>query len=144
LKAEDVERLKTIELIRDYLTQRDEKIKEHNINIGANKEFAINGRNLTNLGVFRKYVESYLENHSAINKKMTLMSRQLAPTAQGIPLEIYAFSSDKRWENYEYIMADIFDHLLAAIPFFELEVFELPTTLNRVSAQDEQRANGSV
>jgi len=74
-------------------------------------------------------VERYLESHSAINKNMTLMSRQLAPTTQGLPLEIYAFSSDKRWENYEYIMADIFDHLLAAVPFFGLEVFELPSTL---------------
>ena len=60
---------------------------------------------------------------------MTLMSGQLAPTPQGLPLEIYAFSSDKRWENYEYIMADIFDHLLAAVPFFGLEVFEFPSTL---------------
>jgi miniconductance mechanosensitive channel len=63
------------------------------------------------------------------NKNMTLMSRQLAPIPQGLPLEIYAFSSDKRWENYEYIMADIFDHLLAAVPFFGLEVFELPSIL---------------
>lgn len=56
------------------------------------------------------------------------MVRQLEPTAQGIPLEIYAFSSDKRWENYEYIMADIFDHLIAAVPYFDLEIFELPST----------------
>lgn len=129
LTEAEVEELKKIDLIRSYLSQRNEKIKEHNQQQGINKELAINGRNLTNLGVFRKYVEGYLENHSAINKNMTLMSRQLAPTTQGLPLEIYAFSSDKRWENYEYIMADIFDHLLAAVPFFELEVFELPSTL---------------
>lgn len=129
LTDEEVEALKKIDLIRPYLTQRNEKIREHNRQQGINKELAINGRNLTNLGVFRKYVESYLESHSAINKNMTLMSRQLAPTTQGLPLEIYAFSSDKRWENYEYIMADIFDHLLAAVPFFGLEVFELPSTL---------------
>ncbi len=129
LTETEVEELKKIDLIRNYLVQRNEKIKEHNQQQGINKELAINGRNLTNLGVFRKYVESYLDNHSAINKNMTLMSRQLAPTTQGLPLEIYAFSSDKRWENYEYIMADIFDHLLAAVPFFDLEVFELPSTL---------------
>ena len=58
---------------------------------------------------------------------MTLMTRQLEPTSQGIPLEIYAFSSDKRWQSYEYIMADIFDHILAAVPYFKLEIFELPT-----------------
>lgn len=130
LTEEEISALKKIQLISAYLTQRNEKIRAHNEQHGIDKQLAINGRNLTNLGVFRKYVESYLENHSAINKKMTLMSRQLAPTPQGIPLEIYAFSSDKRWENYEYIMADIFDHLLAAVPYFGLEVFELPSSLN--------------
>ncbi len=129
LSGEDVERLKKIQLISDYLIQRNSKIQEYNQQQEADKSLAINGRNLTNLGVFRKYVETYLEKHSAINKKMTLMCRQLPPTPQGLPLEIYAFSSDKRWENYEYIMADIFDHLLAALPYFELEVFELPTSL---------------
>jgi miniconductance mechanosensitive channel len=79
------------------------------------------------LGVFRKYVESYIENHPAINKTMMIMVRQLEPTTQGIPLEIYAFSSDKRWENYEYIMADVFDHVIAAVPYFELELFEQPS-----------------
>jgi len=93
---------------------------------------AINGRNLTNIGVFRKYVNDYLQNHSAVNKGMTLLIRQLPPTPQGIPLEIYAFSADKRWENYEYVMADIFDHLLAALPYFELEVFELPSSFSTV------------
>lgn len=95
----------------------------------------MNGRNMTNLGVFRTYIERYLESHSAINDDMTLMTRQLAPTPQGIPLEVYAFSSDKRWENYEYIMADIFDHILASVPYFSLEVFELPTQL-----QDKTKA----
>lgn len=129
LGANDVESLKRIELITQYLETRGKKIASFNQERGVNKDLPINGRNLTNLGVFRKYVESYLENHSAINKDMTLMIRQLSPTPQGIPLEIYAFSSDKRWENYEYIMADVFDHLLAALPYFELEVFELPTSL---------------
>ncbi len=90
---------------------------------------ALNGRNHTNFGVFRKYVSEYLENNPAVNKGMTLMVRQLSPTTQGIPLEIYAFSADKRWENYEYVMADIFDHLLAALSHFDLEVFELPVSL---------------
>ncbi|WP_425237063.1 mechanosensitive ion channel family protein [Ulvibacterium sp.] len=129
LSPENVESLKRIEVIAQYLKTRSEKIAAFNQERGVNKSLPINGRNLTNLGVFRKYVESYLEAHSAINKDMTLMTRQLSPTPQGIPLEIYAFSSDKRWENYEYIMADIFDHLLAALPYFELEVFELPTSL---------------
>ena len=82
---------------------------------------------MTNLGVFRKYLQTYIENHSGINKEMFIMVRQMAPTPQGLPLEIYAFSSDKRWENYEYIMSDIFDHALAAVPYFDLELYELST-----------------
>ncbi|MDC6390459.1 mechanosensitive ion channel [Maribacter sp. PR1] len=126
LTNEDVECLEKIELVRPYLIDIDEKINAHNEKNKIDKALAVNGRNLTNIGVFRKYVQEYLGNHPAVNKGMTLMVRQLAPSPQGIPLEIYAFSADKRWENYEYIMADIFDHLLAALPYFKLEVFELP------------------
>lgn len=129
LTNDDVENLKKIQLIQSYLTTRSEQIQSYNTTNEINKELEINGRNLTNIGVFRKYVNDYLQSHSAVNRNMTLMVRQLAPTSQGIPLEVYAFSSDKRWENYEYIMADIFDHLLAALPYFGLEVFELPTSL---------------
>jgi len=124
-----VEELKKVSLISGYLADRQAKIKAANEESGVDKSLLVNGRNMTNLGVFRKYIESYLENHSAINDKMTLMTRQLEPTTQGIPLEVYAFSSDKRWQNYEYIMADIFDHILAAVPYFDLEIYELPTQL---------------
>jgi len=127
LTKDEVDSLKKIQLITSYLNSRQEDIDNHNTEKGADKEWLINGRNLTNLGVFRKYIDSYLNNHSAINKDMMIMARQLAPTPQGIPLEIYAFSSDKRWENYEYIMSDIFDHLIAALPYFDLEIFELPS-----------------
>lgn len=126
LTKEDIEKLKGIGLITAYLERRESDIEKYNTDNNINKELAINGRNLTNIGVFRKYVESYVANHSGINKNMMLMARHLAPTSQGIPLEIYAFSSDRRWENYEYIMADIFDHLMAAVPYFDLELFELP------------------
>ncbi len=129
LDDKDIENLKKIELIRDYLNDRSGKIAAYNEKHQVNKELKINGRNLTNLGVFRKYVESYLENHTAVNKEMTMMTRQLHPTTQGIPLEVYVFSKDKRWQNYEFIMADIFDHLLAAVAYFDLEVFELPSNL---------------
>ncbi len=125
LTDDDVEKLKKINLISDYLKDRKTDIDTYNTNHNIDKSVLINGRNLTNLGVFRKYIQSYIENHSAINKDMTIMTRQLAPTAQGLPLEIYAFSSDKRWSNYEYIISDIFDHSLAAVPYFDLEVFEL-------------------
>ncbi len=91
------------------------------------KSMAINGRNLTNFGVFRKYITKYLENYPSLNKDMILLCRQLQPTTQGIPLEIYAFTKDKRFENYEYIMADVFDHIIASVPYFDLEIFELPS-----------------
>ncbi|MEN8185753.1 MAG: mechanosensitive ion channel domain-containing protein [Bacteroidota bacterium] len=126
ITANEVNKLKNIHLVESYLNTRQEDIKKYNIDNEVNKELLINGRNLTNLGVFRKYVETYIENHSAINKEMMIMTRQLAPTTQGIPIEIYAFSSDKRWQNYEYIMADIFDHVIASVPYFDLEIFELP------------------
>ena len=129
LTPEEVEKLKKIQVVEAYIANRDEQIKSYNASNQINKELLVNGRNLTNFGVFRKYVTDYVEQHSAINTGMTLMVRQLQPTPQGIPLEIYAFSSDKRWENYEYVMADIFDHLLAALPYFSLEVFELPVSL---------------
>ena len=131
LTQEDINALKKIELLAPYLDQRNDKIIAYNTENKVNKELLINGKNLTNIGVFRKYVESYLENHSALNKEMTMMTRQLSPTSQGVPLEIYAFSSDKRWQNYEYIIADVFDHLLSAVPYFDLEIFELPTSMPR-------------
>ncbi len=127
LLPEKVNELKNIQLISDYLNSRQKIIDDYNKNNKIDKHLLINGRNLTNLGVFRKYIETYVEKHSAINTDMSLMVRQLAPTTQGIPIEIYAFSKDKRWQNYEYIMADIFDHLIAAVPFFGLELFELPS-----------------
>ncbi len=126
LTASEVDKLKEIQLITSYLNSSQNKISSYNSTNNVDKTLLLNGRNLTNLGVFRKYIDTYLKNHSAINKDMMIMVRQLAPTTQGIPLEIYAFSSDKRWENYEYIMSDIFDHLIAALPYFDLEIFELP------------------
>jgi len=134
LSNNDVEKLKKIQLISAYIESRQADIEAYNLQNEIDKELAINGRNLTNIGVFRKYINSYLENHSAINENMMIMVRQMDPTPQGIPIQIYAFSSDKRWLNYEYIMSDIFDHSLAAVPFFDLELFELPngTSFNKI------------
>ena len=134
LTDEEIEKLKNVQLIANYLNTRNEKISNYNQKNNIDKTLLLNGQNLTNIGVFRKYIESYLSNHSAINSKMTMMTRQLAPTPQGIPIEVYVFSSDKRWTNYEYIMSDIFDHLLAAVSYFDLELFELPTSLQKVDA----------
>lgn len=125
LSNEDINRLKKIEIIADYINTRSKEITNHNTENDIDKSVLINGRNLTNFGLFRKYLQTYIEKHSAINKDMTLMVRQLEQTPQGIPMEIYAFSSDQRWQNYEYIMGDIFDHVLAAVNYFDLEVYEL-------------------
>jgi len=128
LSDSEVIKLKDIQLISKYLDTSQEKINDFNNDQNIDKKILLNGRNLTNIGVFRKYAETYVENHSGINKDMTIMVRQLAPSTQGIPIEIYAFSADKRWKNYEYIMADIFDHLLAAVSYFDLAIFELPNS----------------
>ncbi len=96
----------------------------------VNKNLLINGRNLTNLGLFRNYTEAYLESHPQVNTNMTIMCRQLAPSSQGIPLEIYVFSKDKEWKNYEHITSDIFDHLLASTKYFYLECFEFNPSIS--------------
>lgn len=127
LSAEDLERFKKIELIKPYLEHRQKDVDKFNIQTNADKEVQINGRNQTNLGVFRYYIDAFLNENSAINKDLALMVRHLEPTSQGLPIEIYCFSKDKRWVNYEHIQADIFDHILAAIPYFDLEIFESPT-----------------
>ena len=130
LSNNEIDKLKNIELISEYLVNFQGKINSYNKENNINKELLLNGRNLTNIGVFRKYIDSYINNHSAINSDMMIMTRQLPPTSQGLPIEIYAFSSDKRWANYEYIMADIFDHVLASVSYFDLELFEFPSSLN--------------
>ncbi len=127
LSAEDIEKLKRIKLIAPYLDNRQAEIDKYNESNNIDKSLLINGRNQTNLGVFRKYADSYLREHSAIHKEMYLIVRHREPTMNGIPLEILCFSRDKRWENYEYISADIFDHLIAAIPYFDLKIFEAPS-----------------
>lgn len=127
LSPEDIERMSRIQLIKPYLEHREKEVSKYNSQTEANKELLINGRNQTNLGVFRYYIDAFLNENTAINKELFLMVRHLAPTDKGIPIEVFCFSSDKKWQNYEHIQADIFDHILAAIPYFDLEIFELPT-----------------
>ncbi|TRZ45253.1 mechanosensitive ion channel family protein [Robertkochia solimangrovi] len=126
LSEEDLNRFSEIQAIKSYIDHRQRDIDKFNRENEIDKHLFVNGRNQTNLGIFRKYCDLYLNNHPAINKELMIMTRHLAPTPQGIPLEIYAFSADKRWENYERIMADIFEHIIAAVPYFDLEIFESP------------------
>ncbi|MDR5590176.1 mechanosensitive ion channel family protein [Christiangramia sp. SM2212] len=127
LTSEKIEELKKIKLIAPYLETKQSEIDKYNESNNVDKSLLINGRNQTNLGIFRKYADTYLHEHSAVHKEMYIIVRHLAPTANGIPLEILCFSRDKRWENFEYISADIFDHLIAAIPYFDLQLFEAPS-----------------
>ncbi len=127
LTPEKMEELKKIQLVKNYIEHRQLEIDRHNERVQADKKVLINGRNQTNFGVFRKYLDSTLRNNTGVNNDMMIMVRQLQPTPQGIPLEIYCFSADKRWENYEAIMSDVFDHVIAAVPYFDLELFEEPS-----------------
>lgn len=128
LTEEELAKMKKIQLITKYVEHRQIEIDKFNSFHQVDKSLPINGRNLTNFGLFRKYISCYLENYPSLNKDMILLCRQLQPTAQGIPLEIYTFTKDKKFENYEYIMADIFDHIIASIGFFDLEIFELSSS----------------
>ncbi|MCL9804290.1 mechanosensitive ion channel family protein [Flavobacterium amniphilum] len=133
VREEELEDFKKIQLISSYIEKKQVDIRKHNELHEVDKTLSINGRNLTNFGLFRKYLTKYLENYPGLNKDMLLLCRHLQPTSQGIPLEVYAFSKDKRFENYEYIMSDIFDHILASVVYFDLEVFEMPSSKNAIS-----------
>lgn len=132
LHNEDLNQMKKVQLISSYIETRQAEIEKYNGLHGVDKSLALNGRNMTNLGLFRKYIMQYLVTHPGLNKDMHIMCRQLQSSAHGVPLEIYAFSSDKRWANYEYIMADIFDHVMASVIYFDLEIFELPSEIGRL------------
>lgn len=125
LNSDEVSELKKINLISDYLKDKSSEINDYNSKLNIESNDLINGRNLTNLGIFRIYVEKYLLSHPLTNDDLTLMCRQLEPTSQGIPIQIYTFTKDKEWTKYESIASDIFDHLLSSIKYFHLESFEL-------------------
>lgn len=127
LEDQELLDLKKIDLLTSYINLRKSEIDNYNLGNKIDKTLAINGRNLTNLGLFRKYITQYLQQYPGLNKEMLMLCRQLQPTPYGLPLEIYAFSKDKRFENYEYIMADIFDHIIASVSYFDLEIFVMPS-----------------
>jgi len=120
----ELEKFKKIQSLTSYIEHRQKDIDKNNERLGIDKSLLLNGRNLTNAGLYRKYIDNYIANHSGTHKKMTMMVRHLAPTANGLPLELYVFTSTTKWADYEHIMADIFDHLIAAAPFFDLQIYE--------------------
>ena len=123
LNLEEVNRLSKINLIKDYLTTKKEEIIKERETI-ENSELVINGRQLTNIGVFREYAFNYLKKSEHIDQSGTVMVRQLENTPQGMPLEIYCFTNDSEWGKYEIILADIFDHLLVSSKEFDLEIMQ--------------------
>jgi miniconductance mechanosensitive channel len=119
-----IEKFKTIYLLKDYMEEKLKEINVHNIDKKINEADVVNRRSLTNVGTFRAYIKFYLKNNAKIHNDMTFLVRQLAPQSDGLPIEIYVFSNDTNWVNYEGIQSDIFDHLLAILPEFDLEVFQ--------------------
>lgn len=130
-------RLLKVERIRDYLLERHREIETFNSSGGIDKSVLINGRHMTNIGIFRQYAEVYIRQNPFINAEMTYMVRQLQPTQHGLPIEVYAFSREKALERFEGVAADIFDHLFAAISYFDLEVFESPSGGERKVAEED-------
>ena len=120
-------RFSKMQLLKDYIEDRKKQIDEHNQNNQIDENDRVSRRSMTNIGVFRVYVENYLKNHPMINQKMTFLVRQLPPSDKGLPIEIYVFCKDTDWGRYESIQADIFDHILAVVAEFELRLFQNPT-----------------
>jgi miniconductance mechanosensitive channel len=127
LNQDDIEQLHDFRLLDSYLTVKQSELLSWNSQLEAEERLPVNSRQLTNLGTFRAYVENYLRENQDIRKDMTLLVRQMAPTADGLPLELYCFTNTTAWARYEAIQSDIFDHLLAILPEFGLRVFQHPS-----------------
>ncbi|MFU8847414.1 MAG: mechanosensitive ion channel family protein [Opitutales bacterium] len=122
-----LERFKRIRLLRPYLDAKLEEIQKYNADVGDDLNELINGRRLTNIGTFRAYCLAYLRKHPKVRQDLTLLVRQLAPSEHGLPVEIYFFSNDIVWANYEDIQADLFDHFLSILPEFKLSTYQAPS-----------------
>lgn len=124
---EMIDRFRKINLVSDYVEQKESELAEYNKSNNVDNSVLVNGRRQTNLGVFRAYLMAYLRSNPNIRQDMTFLVRQLQPGESGIPMEIYVFSKVQEWASYENIQSDIFDHVLAAVPEFELQVFQNPS-----------------
>jgi len=123
---ERLHRYSKIDYIKEYIDQKQTELDTHNATFNVNDSL-VNGRRITNIGTFRAYIKAYLTSHPKINQELTLLVRQLATSDSGVPIEIYAFSADKNWANYETLQADIFDHLFAVAREFDLRLFQRPS-----------------
>ncbi|WP_446009118.1 mechanosensitive ion channel family protein [Candidatus Electrothrix sp.] len=127
LTEEELDELGKIRILQKYLRSKREEISKYNRARGAETSEAINGRCQTNVGLYRAYITAWLQENPKIHDKMTFLIRQLEPGDTGLPLEIYVFSNDQVWANYEALQADIFDHLIAILPYFHLRIFQQPS-----------------
>jgi miniconductance mechanosensitive channel len=139
LDATALARLEQFAVLREYLRDKQAELEQWNADLRAKGMDAINARRVTNLGTFRAYVERYLRQHPGIHTDMTLLVRQLQPTTEGLPLEIYCFTRTTAWADYEGVQSDVFDHLLAILPAFGLRVFQASSDAMLMAAQ-QQRA----
>ncbi len=146
--AEMLEKYKKFQLIGNYITKKESEIEGFNTSNKIDTSNLVNGRRQTNLGVFRAYLRAYFENHPRVNQEMTIIVRQLQSTELGIPLEVYLFSKNQAWVAYEDLQSDIFDHILAVIPKFDLRVFQAPSdasvnklteTFNKLSVKENTK-----
>jgi miniconductance mechanosensitive channel len=124
IREEEIAGLEKIQYISDYIRKKAMEINEYNSRAGADKSLLINGRNLTNMGLYRHYIDNYLRNHPDVHKELLLIVRQLQPTSKGLPLELYFFTATTNWVRYEEIVSDVFDHITAAAGYFDLELYE--------------------
>jgi miniconductance mechanosensitive channel len=138
-----IDRFQRFRLIKDYIVEKQQEITEYNKNLGIEDDSVSNDHRQTNLGIFRKYLEEYLKNNPDINKEMTFLVRHLQPSETGIPIEIYVFSKKKQVNDYESLQADIFDHILAILPEFDLRVFQSPSG-NDIQDLSEKLSAGNV
>lgn len=127
LEPEEVEHFRRFVLLREYIDSKLTELEEYNAPYADDPEAIVNARRLTNIGMLRAYIIAYLRNHPMIHQQMTFLVRQLAPTPEGLPLEIYVFTKDTRWAVYEGVQADVFDHILAIIDQFDLKVYQRPS-----------------
>ena len=137
-----LERFAKIQYISAYIETKKTELEEFNNATNVDNASLANGRRMTNIGTFRAYVKAYLQNHPQIHQHMTFLIRQLPPTEHGVPIEIYVFSKDQVWANYEAIQSDIFDHILAVTTEFDLRVFQNPTGMDfhALAVQPSSRA----
>ena len=137
LTEEEIARFGRFALLADYVAAKTAELREHNARWADDPEAIVNARRLTNVGTLRAYIVAYLRSHPQIRQDLTFLVRQLAPTPEGLPLEIYVFASDTRWAHYEALQADVFDHILAMVPEFGLSVYQRPSGRDVAAALEE-------